>query len=146
MPSPRAKCGTDSGYRRHLARREKACDDCLIAHAEANRRPGKRRTWVRCGTDAGYYRHIRVLKEPACDPCKVAHAATQRRYAKGQIPDKRRCPCGTVLRTPLDHCSICRKRLAKEAAERENAPKPSPVGWVRQGRILVAVYDRTEVA
>lgn len=43
-PSPAvAKCGTSSGYNRHLRDKESACDACLSAHRKATRASRARR-------------------------------------------------------------------------------------------------------
>lgn len=38
MPRPPAKCGTDSGYTKHLRNKQEPCGECREAHAEENRR------------------------------------------------------------------------------------------------------------
>jgi hypothetical protein len=84
MPRPLRPCGTEAAYRRHLARSEPACPDCLAAHARYTRRTPRPRPIQPCGTDAAYYRH-RALRQTPCLPCYDAHAAAERaRYARRQ--------------------------------------------------------------
>ena len=40
-----ARCGTDTGYNRHVRRKETACPSCRRAHAEAKLRSVGREKW-----------------------------------------------------------------------------------------------------
>jgi hypothetical protein len=78
-PRQVARCGTESGARRHRRREEPVCAPCLQAESLANqlRKAGRRRP-AECGTRAGYLQHRR-RRERACDQCRYANAAADRR-------------------------------------------------------------------
>lgn len=83
---PTARCGTDSGYYRHLRTLHNTpCQACTDAHTTAARRRtgAQPRPRVVCGTDAGYCRHLRRAQVP-CGPCTGAHAAAERRRAQAR--------------------------------------------------------------
>lgn len=71
-----AKCGTASGYQKHIKDRTLACQLCLDAHAKAvtayRRRKGVQATTkAKCGTVSGHQTHRARGQEP-CDPCREA--------------------------------------------------------------------------
>lgn len=76
------KCGTLTGYRRHIKAKQPACQPCKTANAAASRdyearsKLGMIRRGFnpdKCGTYAGYKRHDRT-GVPACDACLSAYA------------------------------------------------------------------------
>jgi hypothetical protein len=84
-----AKCGTLSGYKRHAARKEEACDPCREA-SNAHRRERSRSKGVppapgraACGTYAGYLAHL-DRNEVTCDECRAANAAYARSRYKAR--------------------------------------------------------------
>ena len=87
----RTRCGTQPGYRKHLAEGSEPCAPCRQANADADRRlawtgttkaagdlpklgPGRPRTpRPPCGTPAAYHRH-RHYGEPIDDACRAANS------------------------------------------------------------------------
>lgn len=82
---PLKPCGTVAAYKRHLYRKEIACDACLKAQRdyarEYDRRTNKRSRpkIAPCGTVSGYARHQRN-GEPIDHPCRDARNAWMRAY------------------------------------------------------------------
>lgn len=83
---PPAKCATPAGYKAHLRRGEKACDECRIAANEARKkyaRPSKaKKEPAPCGTPAAYQRHWR--RGEKCERCKVAANEARAQYKRGK--------------------------------------------------------------
>ncbi|WP_405695206.1 WhiB family transcriptional regulator [Streptomyces coelicoflavus] len=73
-----AKCGTVSGYQKHLRLKTEPCPECREAKNEANRKQKRRRQPIQCGTRPGYRRH-RDRGEEACEPCRIANTQADRR-------------------------------------------------------------------
>lgn len=74
-----AKCGTNSGYKKHRVAGETSCGPCMEAAAAYAReryvpRPKK---VIPCGTEGGRSRHIRE-SEPVCEPCRLAYNKAKR--------------------------------------------------------------------
>lgn len=61
---PRADCGTESGYRRHLANREVTCQLCCDAHA-VHMANWRARARVQTPANEIQYRAARLGREPA---------------------------------------------------------------------------------
>lgn len=143
MPRPPAKCGTDSGYTKHLRNKQEPCAECREAHAEENRRREghKKRRPALCGTDSGYYRHRR-RSEDACTDCKAAHAAA---VPPAPHPNAKVCACGHAIRTVHDRCSRCRRSDNRELPP-ERYQSREPVAWKQRKGILIPVYEESEVA
>jgi len=82
-----ARCGTTSGYQRHLREGGWACEDCLQATRDAARRAyvPKERTHVPCGTWGAYMRHRRAGEKP----CRECLDGVNRRN-KERIAERRR--------------------------------------------------------
>jgi hypothetical protein len=79
-PRVRTQCGTVSGYTRQRRLGEDACESCLRAKREYDRkmraeraagRERKRRVEAVCGTPSGYVRHYKLGEKP-CEACKAA--------------------------------------------------------------------------
>lgn len=78
-PQPRvARCGTYSGYQKHLREKTLACPECREAKREANRKQKRNRSPIQCGTRPGYQRHQRNGETP-CEPCRIANTKADRR-------------------------------------------------------------------
>lgn len=117
-----AKCGTDSGYRRHHRFNTEVCEPCRQAHKDrtridnGNRSARKSRAKStgprsaaarqqrgnRCGTRPGYDDHIK-LRTPSCGPCRAALAAYRRDvYARQaaergvNVKPQNKAQCGTL--------------------------------------------------
>ena len=93
-----AKCGTSSGYQKHLRERTIACADCLAAHADAMTRTRRARgvqprtmaTKAKCGTISGYNTHGQRGEEK-CEPCKEAmRAYMAERRKRDDVREKNR--------------------------------------------------------
>lgn len=82
-------CGTDAAYKRHIRRRETACDPCKDAHAAqlakdrgGNHTGKRRRTTPECGTYSGAVQH-RKKGEPVDFACRRAESEYNKaRYEK----------------------------------------------------------------
>lgn len=79
MPTRPAKCGTDSGYYRHVRTlKEPACDACLTAHAaaalERKHRPAPDVRPEQHGRSVGYRLGCR------CGRCRTAESVRKARY------------------------------------------------------------------
>ena len=72
-------CGSERAYKRHRRHGERACLDCLRAHAsyvaEQQAKPRRRPRHIKpaCGTEEGYQYH-RARDEERCAACKAAHS------------------------------------------------------------------------
>ena len=94
-----ARCGTTSGYSRHLRLGESVCAACRAAYAVYERDYRRRRAenggkrlglpvgtspidWAKCGTEANYRRHYRLGEKP-CRACiRARQEAYERRKAR----------------------------------------------------------------
>lgn len=90
-----AQCGTLSGYKRHRARHEQACQPCIDAlnafHREERRKNGVGPAPVsQCGTYGGYFAHLRRDELP-CDLCKEA-AAEYHKNRSRRMQDAQQAP------------------------------------------------------
>lgn len=93
MSRPPAKCGTDSGYTRHVKRGEPACPACRQAHTDAKReyerrrgRPARKQSVSQLLPDPprGHGRRGRYTSGCRCPWCSRANTVyeAQRRAAK----------------------------------------------------------------
>ena len=99
-------CGTEAGYRRHIAAREEKDDACKAAHAQYRAKQrgggytGKRRAEpLPCGTSAAAARH-RYNGEPVCFKCRVGESEARNRRRKPRPKTPKTPPqdtgaCGT---------------------------------------------------
>lgn len=133
-----APCGTEGGYKRHWRNNERACDECLAAHAAVTKRRLGRvvikphATVARCGTESGYKRHLR-LKEVPCEACNAGRLEADLRRTGAKPATV--VACGTAYgytahirrRTPpCQPCKTARAKhqqawRAKKRAERQEA-------------------------
>ena len=119
------RCGTEMGYRRHIAAREHKDDACKAAHAQyraqqrGGKYTGKRRGEPQpCGTYAAAMRH-RAKGEKACFQCRVAESeyrtANRRRPIGPKAPPTDTGACGTDAGYQRHHgklqeaCGPCRE-------------------------------------
>lgn len=68
-PAERPLCGTDAGYRTHLARKEPTCAACRDAVRPSHY--GPRKAHLPCGTHAAFNRHKKGGEDP-CTECQEA--------------------------------------------------------------------------
>lgn len=118
-PEP-GKCGTNSGYQKHVKLNTPKCQPCKDAHAAAQlawqRRPQMRTT---CGTYAGYMRHKRA-EEDACQWCLKAYADYMAGYRDRAKPKPPACGDAAGTRTGYARhqradqaaCEPCKAALA----------------------------------
>jgi len=80
-PLTTAKCGTESGYTRHLQLGTPTCRPCKDGHAAYQRARRRMKPVMRnqCATYPGYMRHKRAGETP-CDMCRAAYARYMRDY------------------------------------------------------------------
>lgn len=73
-PREPAKCGTNSGYKKHRGAGEPSCEPCKEAAATyaRERYVTRPRKIIPCGTESGRSKHVRA-NEPVCEPCRLAY-------------------------------------------------------------------------
>lgn len=94
-----AKCGTLSGYKRHIAKQEAACEACREASNEHRRARNRSKGILpvpvpQCGTYGGYGAHLRRGETP-CDACRAAntkYSRNRRQQARGVQQASARTP------------------------------------------------------
>lgn len=78
LTHPAPKCGTPAGYKNHVKRKEKICDQCKESYSE--HRPTRRaRALKPCGTYAAWARHKRRGEDIdlACEEAYLLHRSEQ---------------------------------------------------------------------
>lgn len=126
-----ARCGTDSGYMRHIRANEAPDDACKDAHNaqrakdRGGRVTGMRKGNAQHGTYAGAVKH-RKLKQSMCFPCaeaeRIYHANLRARYkAEGRKLRSQIRQHGTErgyqahIRSGIPACDDCKAAHAVEA-------------------------------
>ncbi|MGO2634679.1 MAG: hypothetical protein ACTH9H_13125 [Galactobacter sp.] len=137
-----ARCGTNSGYGRHIRDGEHPCDACKDAHnakraiERGGRVTGMRKGNAQHGTYAGAVKH-RKSKQSMCFPCaeaeRIYHAELRAKYqAEGRKLRSVIKQHGTErgyqahVRSGVPSCAPCRAAHAENARKYRNTSKPAP--------------------